>query len=101
MLVPEKIDIRDNSSSEFSRVYFFPEGEDATTNLLNNFEDNRPHDVYASELMPKILSAMGLPFESNFRWDQLAGCSCGCSPGFVIENSKGKDVYVTYVTRGA
>jgi hypothetical protein len=101
MLVPEKIDIRESSSADLSRVYFFPEGEDATTNLVNNLEDSRPHDLYSSDLMPKVLAAIGVPVESSFRWDQFAGCSCGCSPGFIIENSKGKDVYVTYVTRGA
>jgi hypothetical protein len=24
-----------------------------------------------------------------------AGCSCGCSPGFVVADSRGKDVWVT------
>lgn len=28
--------------------------------------------------------------EDKFYWDRLAGCSCGCSPGFVFESTQAK-----------
>ena len=107
MLVPEKVDIRDGSPTDLSRVYFFPAGEDALffadtlEHLLQNIDDLPPPEDYRADLMPAVLAAMVLPKDTEFQWHQFAGCSCGCSPGFVIENSKGKDICVTYVTRDA
>jgi len=102
MLAPQKIDIREGSPTDLSRVYFFPEGEDflfvadTAEHLLQNIKDLPPHEYYRDQLMPEVLAAMGLPADSEFHWDPLAGCSCGCSPGYVMDHSKGKDVFVTY-----
>ena len=102
MLLLESIDIRDNSAADLSRVYFFPKGEDflfvadTAEHLLQNIKDLPPHEYFRDQLMPEVLAAMGLPADSEFHWDPLAGCSCGCSPGFVLDHSKGKDVFVTY-----
>jgi len=41
------------------------------------------------------LEAMGLPADTKVRWSQYAGCSCPCSPGFVVDGHSRHDVHVT------
>jgi hypothetical protein len=90
-----KIDIRANTYKEFhkaTRVYIWPKGE----TLLDNLENrrSRPYTEYRKQVMPKVLAAMGLPSYTKIKWSQYAGCSCPCSPGFIVEGVRGKTVYV-------
>jgi len=32
---------------------------------------------------------------SDFVWKQTAGCSCGCSPAFVVNSDRGKTIWIT------
>jgi hypothetical protein len=31
---------------------------------------------------------------SQLRWSNTAGCSCGCSPGFIVKGLRGMSVFV-------
>ena len=60
-----------------SRLYV-----DVNENVLENLENrfNRPVSEYRRLLKP-VFKAMGV----KARWSQKAGCSCGCSPGFILD----------------
>ncbi len=64
------------------RLYVGIEGE----TMLENFgyRASRPSRLYKA-IMPEMLAALGLPADTQARWSQKAGCSCGCSPGFVLD----------------
>jgi hypothetical protein len=86
--------VQDNKGKyQNSRIYIFPKGE----NILQNIENRkqRPYTVYRKELIPAILESVKLPKGTKVRWSQYAGCSCPCSPGFIIEGSMNKDIFVT------
>ena len=76
-----KIDVR-RSSGKRSRVYIFPKGESLIENLMNR--KGRPYNEYRKQVMPDVLEAMGLPRDTKVKWSQYAGCSCPCSPGFIV-----------------
>ena len=76
-----------------TRIHVFLEGETIIQNLENRHQ--RPYTVYKKEILPSVLRQMGLPADTKARWSQKAGCSCGCSPAFIIEGNYGKTVYVT------
>lgn len=48
------------------------------------------------KLMPQVLEQVGLNPNMKGRWSRKAGCACGCSPGFVMDDRGMFDVYVTY-----
>ena len=74
------------------RVYVFPKGESIMDNLANRRQ--RPATVWKKEVIPAVLAQMGLAADTKVRWSQTAGCSCGCSPGFIIDNVLGTEVFV-------
>jgi hypothetical protein len=63
------------------RLYIHVEGENIMENIL--FRNNRPSKIYKS-LLPEIFEALGLPLDTKASWSRTAGCTCGCSPGFVL-----------------
>lgn len=75
-----------------ARVYIFPKGESVWDNLMNRH--SRPATVYKKEVIPHVLTAMGLASDTKVRWSQTAGCGCGCSPGFIIDSVLGTEVFV-------
>ena len=86
-----KVDVRRNGTGAKTRVYVFPKGETLMDNLMNR--KARPYTVYKKEVLPSVFRAMGLPENTKARWSQYAGCSCPCSPGFVLD-VRGSDVFV-------
>ena len=86
-------DTRGKNKSINSRIYIWPKGE----SLINNIENRRqrPYTVYRKEVIPAVLEKMGLPKDTKVRWSQFAGCSCPCSPGFIIDDHYRKDIFVT------
>lgn len=55
-------------------------------NLLEDLE-NRTRRPYAAwrKLAEKVVAESGIPLDlRNMRWSQYAGCSCPCSPGFIL-----------------
>jgi len=87
----DKMDWRQRAQKP--RVYIFPEGEGVFENLVNRFD--RPSKLYRREVMPAVLEKMGLPADTKYVWNQYAGCSCGCSPGFIIHTRRRVEIYVT------
>jgi hypothetical protein len=77
-----------------ARVYFSMSKETVWSNLLERW--NRPYKDFKVQAMPQVLEAMGLPADTKYRWSQKAGCSCGCSPGFIIDSVTGMTAYVDY-----
>jgi len=72
--------------SGYTRVYFFPTEENIVENVLNRWD--RPYKAYRA-LLPYALMAEGVPGDvtRDAVWSQRAGCSCGCSPGFIIKRT--------------
>lgn len=108
MLKATKIDVREvtpdciakmewsdysKAMNKKARVYIFPKGENIYENLMNRRQ--RPQTQYRKEVIPSVLDEMGLPENTKVRWSQYAGCSCPCSPGFIIDEVHGTEVFVT------
>ncbi len=90
----KKIDIRNGERSDKeTRVYVHLAKETILENLIERH--NRPYTEYRKNVMPKVLKALGLPLDTKFSWSQYAGCSCPCSPGFIIHGHEGKEVWAT------
>jgi hypothetical protein len=94
-----KIDIRNRESynnwrdySKQTRIYCWPKGENLMDNLMNR--RSRPFAQYKKEVIPAVLEKMGLPTDTKVRWSQYAGCSCPCSPGFIVDGDSRRDVHV-------
>lgn len=64
------------------RLYVGIEDESVLENFA--YRTNRPTAIYRQAL-PEILRRVGLPVDTKAVWNQKAGCSCGCSPGFVLD----------------
>ena len=86
-----RVDVRTGEFGKKTRVYVFPKGENLMENLMNR--KTRPYTTYKKEVLPEVFRAMGLPADTKARWSQYAGCSCPCSPGFVLD-LVGKEVFV-------
>lgn len=78
-----------------ARIYFSLDGWSILDNLFNR--GSEPHVLVKPFIVPMALEAMGLPADTKATWSRKAGCSCGCSPAFIIDapNEKGYDVWVT------
>lgn len=65
------------------RIYVWLDSE----TIIQNMQDrrDRPYTVYKKEVLPALFRLLGIaPVE--VRWSQKAGCSCPCSPGFIVPN---------------
>ena len=75
-----------------SICYLSIEGESVWENLQNR--RSRPHAV----LRPYVLAALkeaGVEV-TGLRWSQKAGCSCPCSPGWILQGAQpGHDYWAT------
>ena len=75
-----------------TRVYFFHDDETIMDQFMNRHD--RPYRAYRA-MLPQIFEQVDLLKQgTKARWSQYAGCSCPCSPGFIIDNSYGYDVFV-------
>jgi hypothetical protein len=77
-----------------ARIYFSPTNETVMENLMNR--KSRPYNAYR-KLMPKLFTQLGWDPKTQVRWSQYAGCSCPCSPGFVVDNIYGRNIHVDVV----
>lgn len=75
-----------------SRIYIEVQGETIMDNLMNR--KSRPYQQYKA-LMPQIFDLLNIEHKP-VAWSQHAGCSCPCSPGFIIkEDNRGVDYWIT------
>lgn len=76
------------------RVYVSIQDESLAENLENR--RNRPVKVYR-DIVKQALQEIEVGVE-KLLWSQYAGCTCACSPGFVLTTSEkrysGKDAYM-------
>ena len=74
---------RHTKSSEFNaapRLYVDVEDETILDNLANR--KRRPYNIYKTAIWS---SQLGQVFDlGKLQWSQYAGCSCPCSPGFIL-----------------
>lgn len=54
--------------------------------MMTGFRYSNPHRMYRKMVLPQAFKRLGLPPDTVARWSQYAGCSCPCSPGFVLPN---------------
>lgn len=74
------------------RIYIFPRDESIAEQFFNRKE--RPYKIWRKEVLPQVWEQLGID-SAKVRWSQYAGCSCPCSPGFIItEGYSGSDVFV-------
>ncbi len=66
------------------RVYVWFKGESIFENLMTRFE--RKPNRYRP-YVKAVLADLGVEYD-KLAWSQRAGCSCGCSPGYVLTLSK-------------
>ena len=84
-------DLRDYAARP--KAYVFLEGETIFENLANR--RSRPVKAYRG-LLEMALADAGEE-NATYYWSQKAGCSCGCSPGFILSNTKDNkfDIFIT------
>ncbi len=91
-----KIQLRvDKAGSERkTRIYIFEEGENTIRDQVG--DDLRSAQQIYKIMLEQLLIQEGVIENKNqLRWSSTAGCSCGCSPGFIVNGSYGKEVFVT------
>lgn len=80
------------------RVYFFEKNESILAHLHRRHY--RPHQEYR-KLLPQVYAKLDFPSGVKAKWSQYAGCSCPCSPGFILklpdDFSYEQDIFVTVV----
>ena len=79
-----------NEYSRPPRIYIFPEGESILDNLLVG-RHNRPYKMYRERILPTVFEELNWDPNTKVRWSQYAGCTCPCSPGFVVTQPTLKD----------
>jgi hypothetical protein len=68
-----------------TRIYVSEVGESVFENLENRF--GRPVKEYRAAVL-EALKSIGIT-DHKVSWSQKAGCSCGCSPGFILRVKEG------------
>lgn len=67
------------------RMYVWP---DENFNVLESLQNRtrRPYDAWR-KAVKALVAETGAPLDlTGMRWSQYAGCSCPCSPGFVLKS---------------
>lgn len=84
MLKIAKITKRPMSLTQaYPRIYIHLKDESILENLQNRH--SRPYNEYR-KLFPSLTKTLRLKSELRANWSQYAGCSCGCSPAFIVKN---------------
>ncbi len=90
-----KIELRPQSGARCkkTRVFIWPD-----ETILDNMRNRkaRPFKQWRKDVLPKVFSELGLAEGTRARWSQYAGCSCGCSPAFILDiNLMNRDIHVS------
>ncbi len=100
LVIIKSLEVRrsNDKKAHNSRVYVFHEGVGPKPlfGIANGERWSHPTALYRKFVLPKVRKEMNLDSGVSIRWSQKAGCSCGCSPGFVIDDNRGcRDVFVS------
>lgn len=82
------------------RLYFWLDGETVLEHFFVGRRLTARHKLIRP-LIPAVLEQLGVSTPSEIRYSRTAGCSCGCSPGFVLRGAtykgmdSGFDVFIT------
>jgi hypothetical protein len=90
-----------------TKVYVGAEDGSVMNSIVDRMNGIRPdHKFFRKHIMPRALRLAGLPEDTKFSWSRYAGCTCPCSPGFIIEEglgcerwpmySPGREIWVTF-----
>jgi hypothetical protein len=74
---------------KYPRIYFHYSSS-IMENMIHRY--NNPYKEYR-KTFPEIEKRLSLRGPINAVWNQNAGCSCGCSPGFIVKNSDDIGLY--------
>ncbi len=76
---------KDNATDYYHRprIYVHLAGETIMQDLQNRRA--RPYKVYKAEVLPALFRLLGIT-DVKVGWSQKAGCSCPCSPGFIVKD---------------
>lgn len=80
----EKIDVDTDEKFGPLRLYVCIQKETILENLQNRHY--RPYTLYKKFVIPELIKQCPELVDAKFSWSQKCGCSCGCSPGFIIRN---------------
>jgi len=87
MLTITEATTRERSYDEAGRrevvAYVWPKGETLMENLAERYA--RPYEAWRP-LVEAKLKELGIGYE-KLAWRQRAGCTCPCSPGFVLRGN--------------
>jgi hypothetical protein len=75
-----------------TKIYIFIKNETLIQNLLERH--SRPNKEYKKQIIPTLIKDGILPSDAIVTWSQKAGCSCGCSPGFIVKNDTSKEIFI-------
>jgi hypothetical protein len=65
------------------RLFIHNPNEHLMENLTNRH--CRPWRTYLKEVVPMVKIEQMIAANVKASWSQYAGCSCGCSPGFILD----------------
>ncbi|MFA6569977.1 MAG: hypothetical protein WCT77_01935 [Bacteroidota bacterium] len=74
------------------RIYLFPAKETVWENFNNRRQ--RPRDLWR-KIALQTLEKFGYN-DLKIVFSQKAGCTCGCSPGFIANVKNGKEIFIDY-----
>lgn len=78
----------------YSHLHVSVKADDKARNVLEMMAERWSHEVKAYRAsLPAIYEMLGLASTTKARWSQYAGCSCPCSPGFILDIRDGKDYF--------
>jgi hypothetical protein len=66
-------------------VYSNAEAANPLVDFMTGGRYKRPHQAYRKEVLPLVLIDLMIASNTKVTWSQKAGCSCGCSPGFILD----------------
>jgi hypothetical protein len=101
LFIIDEIKLRSFEASEHQRgmkkprCYFFEKNESILAQLSRRHY--RPYQEYR-KLLPQVYEKAGFPVDTKARWSKYAGCSCPCSPGFILQHSNKLALHHVFVT---
>lgn len=86
--IPRIVEISENRHRGGGRagnrgvIYIWQKGESIADNLI--YRRARPYTVWRKQVLPLLVEKYPYLAKFKFSWSQRAGCSCPCSPGFIV-----------------